>query len=268
MHDIQSRPDTRGIALDQVGVSDIRYPIVVLDKARKQQHTIARLTMSVSLPHQHKGTHMSRFIEALTEHHGEMTMYTLPTILRDLKSRLDAPGARIELHFPYFVERAAPSSGATALLDYDCSFFADSQVDTDDFVLGVSVPVTSLCPCSKAISDYGAHNQRGLVSIQVRPTRDLENTPRLIWIEELIDIAEASASAPVYPLLKRVDERFVTMQAYDNPQFVEDIVRDVALRLREDDRVAWFSVQTVNSESIHNHSAFARVEWTRPYDFP
>jgi GTP cyclohydrolase I len=264
VHDIQSLPDTRGIALDQVGVSDVRYPIAVLDRARKQQHTIARLTMSVSLPHQHKGTHMSRFIEVLTEHHGEMTMYTLPAILRDLKSRLEAPSAWIELQFPYFVERAAPSSGAAALLDYDCSFFAESHIDSDDFILGVTVPVTSLCPCSKAISDYGAHNQRGLVSIQVRGTRDLENMPRLIWIEELIEIAEASASAPVYPLLKRSDERFVTMQAYDKPQFVEDIVRDVALRLREDERVAWFSVRTVNSESIHNHSAFARVEWTRP----
>jgi GTP cyclohydrolase I len=268
VHDIQSLPDTRGIALDQVGVSDVRYPIVVLDRARKQQHTIARLTMSVSLPHQHKGTHMSRFIEVLTEHHGEMTMYTLPAVLGDLKSRLDAPSAWIELHFPYFVERAAPSSGAVALLDYDCSFFAESHAESDDFVLGVTVPVTSLCPCSKAISDYGAHNQRGLVSIQVRPTRDPENMPRLIWIEELIDIAEASASAPVYPLLKRPDERFVTMQAYDKPQFVEDIVRDVALRLREDNRVAWFSVRTVNSESIHNHSAFARLEWTRPEGTP
>jgi GTP cyclohydrolase I len=263
MHDIQSQPDTRGIALDQVGVSDVRYPIVVLDRAQQQQHTIARLTMSVSLPHHHKGTHMSRFIEVLTAHHGEMTMFTLPVVLRDLKSRLDAQSARIEIHFPYFIERQAPTSGAAALLDYDCSFVAESHLESDDFVLGVTVPVTSLCPCSKAISDYGAHNQRGQVSIQVRSTRDEENKPRLIWIEELIDIAEASASAPVYPLLKRTDERHVTMQAFDNPRFVEDIVREVALRLRDDPRVGWFSVEAVNSESIHNHSAFARMEWTR-----
>lgn len=263
MVDVQSRRDDRRVPIDQVGVRDLRYPIVVLDRAQGQQTTVARLAMSVALPHHFKGTHMSRFIEVLNDHRGEVTMRTVPALLHDLKARLDAESARVEVRFPYFVEKAAPVSGAQALMDYECSFIGESTAAGDDFVLGVTVPVTSLCPCSKEISDYSAHNQRGYVTIELRACRDEAGMPEIVWIEELVAVAEESASAPVYPLLKRSDERHVTMQAYDHPVFVEDIVRNVAVRLQSDPRVAWFEVSAVNQESIHNHSAFARVEWRR-----
>lgn len=263
MEDVQNRTDERGIPLDQVGVTDLRYPIIVLDRKQERQQTIARLTMSVNLPHHFKGTHMSRFIEVLNKHRGEVTMRTLPSILRELKERLEAESARIEVAFPYFVERQAPSSGARALMDYECTFVGEVNGGDEDFVLGVQVPVTSLCPCSKAISDYGAHNQRGIITMEVRSARQ-HGEAALIWIEELIDIAERSASAPVYPLLKRADERHVTMQAFDNPVFVEDMVRNVASELQADSRVTWFRVHAVNHESIHNHGAFAEVVWQRP----
>ncbi len=261
--DVQGRSDHRGIPLDQVGVRDIRCPIVVLDRAAERQQTVATLTMSVSLPHHFKGTHMSRFVEVLNEHRGEVTMRTIPDILADLKRRLDAERARVEVRFPYFLERCAPASGARALMDYQCAFVGDANGGGTEFVLAVEVPVTSLCPCSKEISEYGAHNQRGHIAIEVRSIQDHDGSPQLIWIEELVEIAERSASAPVYPLLKRVDERHVTMQAYDNPVFVEDMVRNAAVILQQDVRVAWFRVQAVNQESIHNHNAFACIEWGR-----
>jgi len=261
--DIQNTLDTRGVALEQVGVSDIKYPITVLDRAQGKQHTIASLAMSVSLPQQFKGTHMSRFIQVLSRYRDEFTIQTLPNVLDEMRTRLEAEAARIEVRFPYFVERAAPVSGMKALMDYQCTFIGDSSTDTDNFILGVTVPVASLCPCSKEISDYGAHNQRGDVAIQVRTTRDAAGESQLIWIEELIEIAENAASAPLYPLLKRPDERYVTMQAYENPAFVEDITRDVAVQLRDDPRVDWFSVQVTNYESIHNHNAFASTSWQR-----
>jgi GTP cyclohydrolase IB len=263
MEDVQGRRDEREVALDRVGVSGLRYPIVVLDRDHQKQHTVAVLKMSVNLPHEFKGTHMSRFIEVLNEHRGEITMRTVPAVLRDLRKKLDAESAHIHLVFPYFLERRAPVSGASALMDYECSFDAAVNGGTDKFVFGVRVPVTSLCPCSKAISDYGAHNQRGYITIDVQTIRDPENNFALVWFEELIDIAEQSASAPVYPLLKRADERHVTMQAFDNPVFVEDMVRNVALVLRNDSRIAWFRIDALNQESIHNHSAFASVEWDR-----
>lgn len=242
----------------------MRYPITVLDRQAERQHTVATLSMSAGVPHDSKGTHMSRFIEVLNRHRGEITMHTLPAILQEMRERLDAESARIEVDFPYFVERAAPASGATGLMDYECSFVGEASSTGNDFVLGIRVPVTSLCPCSKAISDYGAHNQRGIISIEVRSTPSPEGAPQLIWLEELIEVAERSASAPVYPLLKRPDERYVTMQAYDNPVFVEDMVRNVAEKLQADERVAWFRVHAANAESIHNHNAFAQIEWRRP----
>jgi GTP cyclohydrolase I len=264
MQDVQGLPDDREIPLDQVGVSGLLHPIVVLDRTTEKQRTIARVTMSVALPREQKGTHMSRFVEVLNDHHGEVTMRTVPAILRDLRERLQASTARIELTFPYFLERVAPVSGARALMDFETSFIGTSDANRDDFVLRVKVPVTSLCPCSKAISEYGAHNQRGYVTISVRSYPALgEALPQLVWIEELVGLAEASASAPVYPLLKRADERFVTEQAYDNPVFVEDMVRNAAQRLQDDARIAWFHVHAENHESIHNHSAFAEVEWSR-----
>lgn len=263
MIDVQSHIDGRRIPINQVGVSDLRYPIIVLDQKQEKQQTTASISMSVALPHHFKGTHMSRFVEILNKHRGEVTMRTLPEILHDLKDHLKAESARIELTFSYFIERQAPVSKAKGLMEYECSFVGESNGKEDDFVFGVKVPVTSLCPCSKALSRYGAHNQRGHVTIEVRTTRDAEGNMQFIWIEELIEVAEQSGSAPVYSILKRADEKFVTEQAYDNPVFVEDIVRNVAVRMKQDPRVAWFQVKAVNQESIHNHSAFARIEWSR-----
>ena len=263
MLDVQGGEDTRGITIDQVGLCQFRYPITVLDRMQAKQQTVAELTLSVSLPHDFKGTHMSRFIEVMNEHRGELTMNTLPAVLASMRNRLEAESARVESRFTYFVEKAAPVSRASAVMDYECRFVGESSGDVSDFWLGVIVPVTSLCPCSKAISDYGAHNQRGWVNMDVKPVAMTPGEPELIWIEELIDVAERAGSAPVYPLLKREDERFVTMQAYDNPAFVEDIVRDVALDLKSDPRVQAFRVRVENHESIHNHSVFAKVDWTR-----
>lgn len=258
--DIQKTPDQRGIEIDQVGVCDLSYPIVVLDRENQRQQAAATISMSVNLPHHFKGTHMSRFLQVLARHQGEMTMRTLPEILHELKQRLDAEAAHIEIEFTYFLQRTAPVSGLKAPMDYRCAFIGESSASGDDFVLRVAVPVSTLCPCSKMISDYGAHNQRGYVTISVRTKPAADGPWQMLWIEELIDVAEKSASAPIYPLLKRTDERFVTMQAYDNPVFVEDVVRNVAARLRDDERISWFEVRAVNHESIHNHSAFAVVK--------
>ncbi len=257
--DIQATPDTRGLAIDQVGVSDLRYPIQVLDQEGKPFPTVAKISMSVFLPHHFKGTHMSRFLEVLSKHEGEVTMRTLPEILRDLKKQLDAQEAHIEVAFTYFVTKKAPVSGAPAKVGCDCVFRGSSSEKKDDFVLCVTVPVTTLCPCSKEISDYGAHNQRGYVTLEVRPEAK-DGGWELILIEDLIEVAEKSGSAPVYALLKRTDERHVTMQAYDNPVFVEDVVRNAAAILRADPRVASFMVKAVNHESIHDHNAFATIQ--------
>jgi GTP cyclohydrolase I len=262
--DVQNLPDTRGIEIDRVGVKDLRYPIVVMDRAKGRQPTVGKISLSVALPHHFKGTHMSRFLEVLNEHRGEVTARTLPSLLTDLAQRLNAERAQIEVAFPYFLECPAPVTGAVGLMDYDCRFSGTVHDSELDFVLGVTVPVTSLCPCSKEISDYGAHNQRGSIAISIRSARDSEGLPQIVWIEEIVDLANACASSPVYPLLKRPDERHVTMLAFDNPAFVEDIVRDVAVRLREDRRIEWFQVRVVNEESIHNHNAFAEIEWVRP----
>jgi GTP cyclohydrolase IB len=260
LDDVQARPDTRGVALDEVGVRGLRHPIVVWDRERDKQETIAEISMSVSLSAHIKGTHLSRFVEVLGEHAGEITMRTIPGILAALRQRLDATRARIEVCFPYFIERAAPVTRARALLDYQCQFTGEADDSGCRFTLTVQVPVTSVCPCSKAISDYGAHNQRGCITISVRVGADPDGEPHLVWIEELVELAERSASAPVFPLLKRPDERYLTMLAYDNPVFVEDMARSVAHNLRADTRVTWFAVEAVNEESIHNHAAYARVE--------
>jgi len=262
--DIQSLADGRQIAIDQVGVCDLTYPIVVLDREKQKQQCAAKISLSVSLPHHFKGTHMSRFLEVLARHQGEFTMHTVPAILHDLKHRLDAETAHIEVEFPYFLQRTAPVSGLSAPMDYLCTFVGESNGKSDDFVLKVRVPVSTLCPCSKEISDYGAHNQRGYVTIAVRTNKKADGSWDFVWIEELIEIAESSASAPIYPLLKRSDERYVTMQAYDNPAFVEDVVRNVAHQLQQDSRVNKFEVRCVNHESIHNHSAFAVIANPEP----
>jgi GTP cyclohydrolase I len=259
--DIQSAPDGRQIAIDQVGVCDLTYPIVVLDRKNQKQQCAARLSLSVSLPHHFKGTHMSRFLEVLAEHQGEFTMHTVPAILHHLKQRLDAESAQIEVEFPYFLQRTAPVSRLSAPMDYLCTFIGESNGKSDDFMLKVRVPVSTLCPCSKEISDYGAHNQRGYVTIAVRTNKKADGSWDFVWIEELVEIAESSASAPIYPLLKRSDERHVTMQAYDNPTFVEDVVRNAARQLQHDSRIQSFEIRCVNHESIHNHSAFAVIQF-------
>lgn len=258
LEDVQNRPDARGIPLDAVGVSGVRYPICVWDQAHAKQDTIADISMAVSLPAQVKGTHLSRFLEVLDEHSGELTQRTIPAVLRELQQRLDTQTAELQVNFPYFLPRSAPVTGATALMDYACRFHARITGDDVEFALQVAVPVTSVCPCSKAISDYGAHNQRGQITLKVWPHQQAGEFD-LIWIEDLIAIAEASASSPVYPLLKRADERHVTMAGYDHPVFVEDMVREAAQQLRSDPRIAAFTVEAVNDESIHNHAAFARL---------
>lgn len=263
MEDIQSSPDTRELPIDLVGVSGLRYPITVRDKTRTRQSTIATMSLSVSLPHHFKGTHMSRFIEVVHQHHSQIDMETLPAIIATLKDKLEAERARIEVRFPYFFERTAPASGLASLMSYDCSYTAEINANGNDFVVGVTVPVTTLCPCSKAISDYGAHNQRGYIDINVRAKRAPGGLPKMVWIEELVEVAERAGSAPVYPLLKREDERALTMRAYDNPAFVEDVVRQVAAQLRDDARIEWLKVKVETLESIHDHNAFAEIIWPR-----
>ena len=262
MKDVQSTPDTRGIPIDQVGITNLCYPISVMDQDGKLVPTVAHISMSVHLPHHFKGTHMSRFLEVLAKHQGEITTRSLPAILHDLKQRLNAESAHVEVTFPHFIEKAAPVSGAKAKVACDCAFAVSCNGTKDDVTLRVVVPVKTLCPCSKEISDYGAHNQRGHVTIEVKPKMSKKGWA-WIWIEELVEVAEKSASAPVYALLKRPDERHVTMQAYDNPVFVEDLVRNVAVLLKKDPRITAFTVQAVNQESIHAHDAFARVIWKR-----
>lgn len=255
MPDMQKSPDSRKIAIDKVGVKDIRYPIVVQDKYRGQQHTVARVNMYVDLPEQFKGTHMSRFIEVLNLYHGEISVDNMEAILAEMKQRLEADRAHLELDFPYFIEKRAPVSGARSLLEYQCRMLG-SLAEEFDFLLEASIPVTSLCPCSKEISERGAHNQRSIVTVQIRYREH-------IWLEDLIDWVEDCASCQVYSLLKREDEKAVTEQAYDNPMFVEDMVRAVTEKLRAVPEIHWFKIQCENFESIHNHSAYAMVEEQR-----
>ena len=252
LKDIQAGPDERHIGIDKVGVKDIRYPIVVLDKKNKFQHTIASINMYVDLPHQFKGTHMSRFIEILNEHRREITVKNFPDILKKMKARFDASIAHLELEFPYFVEKSAPVSRSKGLMEYRCRY-AGTLSKTHDFVLEVMVPVSTLCPCSKEISDRGAHNQRGLVKVALR-------FKGFVWIEDIIKTVEECASSPVYSLLKRVDEKYVTEKSYDNPMFVEDVVRAVAVNLEKMKKISWFRIEAENWESIHNHSAYAFLE--------
>ncbi len=258
--DVQSAADDRGIALDEVRVSGIRYPIAVYDVEHGKQETVARVSVSAALSADRKGSHLSRFIEVLESHGGEFSPDSMVGVLEALRHRLDSPTARIKLEFPYFLRRYAPVSGASALVDYDCAIRAELGPDRFEMRLTARVPVTSVCPCSKAISDYGAHNQRGYVTIEAAPALDSTHRPE-IWFDDLIEVGEASGSSPIYPLLKREDEQHVTMAGYDRPVFVEDMVRHAAEVLRVDVRVVAFSVEAVIDESIHNHGAFARLSW-------
>ena len=259
MDDIQNSPDTRGIPIECVGVTDLLHPIVVLDRDNEKQNTVGTFSMSVNLPHHFKGTHMSRFVEVLNNHDSVFTGKMMPLMLNSLLSTFDAESASIEVTFPYFIKKHAPVSDALGMMDYECTFKAEITPKEYDFVLTAAIPVTSLCPCSREISDNGAHNQRGTITVSVRFT----NQGEIVWIEELVEIAESSASAPVYAVIKRPDEKHLTEQAYDNPVFVEDMVRNVTQRLKRDNRISWFRVEACNQESIHNHSAFASIEWHR-----
>ena len=250
--DIQSLPDARKLAIDKVGIKAIRHPIQIKERSGRVQHTVASFNMYVGLPHQFKGTHMSRFVEILNAHEREITVDTFQVMLREMVDKLEAEEGRIEMTFPYFVDKAAPVSGVRSLMDYEVTFLGDIAGGKETFTLKVVVPVTSLCPCSKKISERGAHNQRSHVTIAARI-----NT--FVWIEELIDVAEDMASSELYGLLKRPDEKFVTEAAYDNPKFVEDLVRDVAAKLNADKRVTGYVVESENFESIHNHSAYAMI---------
>jgi GTP cyclohydrolase I len=252
LKDVQSQPDLRNIPIDRVGVKNLRYPITVLDRANRKQRTVASINMYVNLPHRFRGTHMSRFVEVLNENKREIHIDTMGEILKAIKTKLNAEQAHMEVSFPYFIEKSSPVSKTRSLMEYGCSY-AGSLSDKVDFILGVEVPVTTLCPCSREISDRGAHNQRSLVRIQVR-------SKGFVWIEELVDIAESSASCPIFPLLKRSDEKYVTERSFDNPRFVEDVVREAALRLNADGRITWYRIESENLESIHNHNAYAAVE--------
>ncbi len=252
LKDVQGQPDYRRIAIDKVGVKDISYPIVVLDRTNKIQHTIATVNMYVDLPHHFKGTHMSRFVEILNEYKKEITVDSFREILRTMKKRFDAKTAHLEVEFPYFIEKAAPVSMAKGIMDYKCKF-SGSLGEKKDFILEIHVPISTLCPCSKEVSKHGAHNQRGMVHVAVK-------FKGFIWIEDIVETVESSASCPVYSLLKRPDEKYVTEHAYDNPKFVEDVVRDIAIKLEETENILWFSIGAENWESIHNHSAYAYLE--------
>ena len=251
--DVQSSADTRHIAIDKVGIKDIRHPVVVKDRSEGIQHTIATFNMYVNLPHNFKGTHMSRFVEILNSHEREVSVSSFKEMLSEMAERLESESGHIEMRFPYFVTKKAPVSGVQSLLDYDVALIGEVHHRMPMMYIKVTVPVTSLCPCSKEISDYGAHNQRSHVTVQVR-------TEGFVWIEEIIDLVEREASCQLYGLLKRRDEKYVTEHAYDNPKFVEDTVRDIAMQLNRDPRFSAYVVESENFESIHNHSAYALIE--------
>lgn len=253
--DVQGSLDRRHIAIDQVGIKNIRHPIRVRDKAEGIQHTIATFNMYVGLPHNFKGTHMSRFVEILNrDDEREISVESFGPMLRMMVERLEAQSGHLEMNFPYFITKTAPISGVHSLMDYEVSFTGTmNEGGRHDFSFKVVVPVTSLCPCSKEISAYGAHNQRSHVTV----TATLNGH---MWIEDIVRIVEGQASCELYGLLKRPDEKFVTERAYDNPKFVEDMVRDVAALLDAETRIAAYVVESENFESIHNHSAYALIK--------
>jgi len=253
MKDVQSQPDYRNIPIDKVGIKNLRYPITVRDRRDGFQHTIAAINMYVDLPHNNKGTHMSRFVELLHLLRPEVSLKKFSAILENMKAHLNAASAHLEMTFPYFIEKKAPVSASPGLMDYNCSIIGTSDASGKiDLVSEVVVPISSVCPCSMEISDFGAHNQRGEVRLSTR-------FKKFIWMEDMIELVETAASSDVFSVLKRIDEKQVTERAFANPKFVEDIVRDVAKKLRDDDNITWFSVSAENFESIHNHSAYASI---------
>lgn len=259
MVDVQGGPDSRRIAIDKVGIKGIRHPVRVRDRSGGEQHTVATFSMYVGLPHNFKGTHMSRFVEIINQHEYEITVESFKRMLYEMTDLLEAQSGHIEMSFPYFITKSAPVSGVMSLMDYEVALIGKVCNRTPSMHVKVIVPVTSLCPCSKKISEYGAHNQRSHVTITAR-------TRGFVWIEELIELVERQASCQLYGLLKRPDEKYVTERAYDNPKFVEDMVRDVARTLNADDRISAYVVESENFESIHNHSAYALIEWDKEID--
>ncbi len=255
MNDIQSQRDHRRIEINKVGVKNIRYPITVLDKAKGVQHTVANVNMFVDLPHRFKGTHMSRFVEILNKYKGDIAIKTFSKILSEVKTKLKAKTAHLEVEFPYFIEKEAPVTKSKSLMEYICRFCGSSN-DKEDFYITITVPITTVCPCSKEISEFGAHNQRSIVTVKLR-------FRKFVWIEDIVRVVEDCASCDLYSILKRPDEKFVTEKAYEKPMFVEDVVREIAKRLKRDKNITWFTVESENFESIHNHSAYAFVENAR-----
>jgi GTP cyclohydrolase I len=253
LDDKQSERDHRELRIDKVGVRGLRFPIQVQDKARSVQNTVATIGMFVDLPKEFKGTHMSRFVEVLNAHGAVIHVENISQILLSLQEKLTSATSHLEMEFPFFMSKTSPVSRRESLMDYVARFDAAACGQEIDFMLTVKANVTTLCPCSKAISRYGAHNQRGLVTVMIRSTKS-------VWIEDLIAIIESSASSELYALLKRQDEKAVTERAYENPVFVEDLVRNVALKLNADERVSWYKVEAENFESIHNHNAYACIE--------
>jgi MptA/FolE2 family GTP cyclohydrolase len=251
---VQAEPDARGVEIDEVGIDQVSYPIDVLRPDGSTQPTVADVELVAGLRADRRGAHMSRFVEVLEVFHADIDAASVVEMARALRSRAESHRAKVVFRFPLFIAREAPITGETALMRFDCRYEGRSSTARDSFVLGVTAPITSLCPCSKEISDYGAHSQRGRVEVEAETVEAQSLTP-----DELLAVLEAAASAPIYPLLKRADERHVTMQAYDNPAFVEDVARDVALALSHDPRVERFSVMVANEESIHNHRAVARI---------
>ena len=252
--DTQALPDWRRTPIQKVGIKGLRYPVALRTAAGDVQHTVAEFTMSVGLAHDVKGTHMSRFVEVLEATSAPLDIRSLHALQAQMLERLGAVTGRIEIAFPYFIRKSAPVSGVTSLLDYQARLTAETTADGPTRIgLALTAPVTSLCPCSKKISDYGAHNQRSHITIAADVGGDMT-------LEELALVAEEEASCEVFGLLKRPDEKWVTERAYDNPKFVEDLVRDIALRMKRDPRVGRFTVSSENFESIHNHSAYAEVE--------
>jgi GTP cyclohydrolase IB len=264
--DVQNFEDTRQLDINKVGIKGIRHPVRVKDRSGGEQHTIATFNMYVYLPHNFKGTHMSRFVEILNNHNGEITVESFQKMLPEMNEKLAAEFGDIQMSFPYFVNKAAPVSGVKSLMDYDVTFIGgvsqSAGKSKPTMTLKVVVPVTSLCPCSKKISDYGAHNQRSHVTVQAR----IAPGPHFVWIEDIIDLVESVASCELYGLLKRPDEKYVTERAYDNPKFVEDMVRDTAHLLNLDKRISHYIVESENFESIHNHSAYAMIERDKEKD--
>lgn len=253
LKDTQSEPDDRRMPIDRVGVKGLRYPVQVRDKDHAIQNTVATVQLTVDLPHHFKGTHMSRFIEVLASHGPVIHVGNIRDILSETASRLESRCAHLDIEFPFFLEKKAPVTGSPGLMDYNVRFAATLEDAKLDFIVTATIPVTTLCPCSKAISSGGAHNQRGHVTLSVR-------TAKPLWIEEMVRLAEESASSELYSLLKRPDEKHVTEQAYANPVFVEDLVRNVAVRCEADPNILWYRVEVENFESIHNHSAWALIE--------